>query len=293
MTEQTHHDRLSGILEEMTIDDVRELDPEVVVLPIGSTEPHGPHLPYGTDSFQVDGVCRRAVPLANRQGARVLMYPNLPIGNNVNFKAFPFACRISVRTLMDVVLDIVQALEEDGIRKIVLVNGHGGNHDTLTATLREHAGRHRPGEGAFLCMTDNGRVVPQEVQALIEHPSDHAGESETSRMMYLRPDLVRPERFDNFPRRQPTLESLRSNKVFFVRPWHLYLPTSAGGETRQSSAEKGRLFIEEGARKLAEFLVELSAAPMHKAFPYAAPEPPDNHKRSRPAPQPQSRHERV
>ena len=90
----------SGILADMTLDEVRAFAPEAVVLGVGSTEPHGPVLPYGTDFFYCDELCRRAVVRANEQGGRVLMYPTLPIGNNVNFKAWPFACRIGVRTAM-------------------------------------------------------------------------------------------------------------------------------------------------------------------------------------------------
>ena len=144
---------VSGILSEMTVDDVRAFKPEVVVVGVGSTEPHGPILPYGTDFFQTDGLCRRAVARANEKGARVLMYPTLPIGNNVNFKPFPFACRVSVRTLMLTLLDIIQALEEDSIRKVVLVCGHGGNSDAMNAVLREHFGQTPPGQRAFVCMT--------------------------------------------------------------------------------------------------------------------------------------------
>ena len=103
----------SGILQEMTIDDVKAFKAEVVLLGVASTEPHGPILCYGSDFFQCDGVCRRAVVRANGKGARVLMYPTLPIGNNVNFKRFPFACRVSVRTLMTTLLDIIQAIEEE------------------------------------------------------------------------------------------------------------------------------------------------------------------------------------
>ncbi len=79
-----------GILEEMTIEDVKAFDPEVLVWAIGSTEPHGPALPYGTDYWQADADVRSGVVKANQQGARVLMYPTLPIGNNANMKAFPF-----------------------------------------------------------------------------------------------------------------------------------------------------------------------------------------------------------
>ena len=268
MTDDTHPP--SGILSEMTIDDVERLDPEVVVLGIGSTEPHGPHLPYGTDTYQTEAVCRRAVTRATERGARALLYPTLPIGNNVNFKAFPFACRIGVRTLVHVVLDVVEALEEEGIEKVVLVNGHGGNVMALEAALREHTDRHPPGEGAFVCLTSTYAAAPDEVADRIEHPSDHAGESETSRMLHLRPDLVREDRLDEFPVREPTLETLADDRVVFVPPWHGYMPESAGGETRASSAAKGKAIVDGAADWIADLLVELDGAAVHELFPYPA-----------------------
>jgi creatinine amidohydrolase len=260
--------RQTGILAEMTRDDVEELDPEVVLFGVASTEPHGPHLPYGTDVYQTEGVCRRAVTSANERGARALMYPTLPIGNNVNFKAYPFACRIGVRTLMDVVLDVIEAIEEEGVRKVVVVNGHGGNTATLQATLREHAGRNDPDEGAFVCLTSTFDAIDDEAAARIEHPSQHGGESETSRMLYLRPDLVREEEFDAFDIQNPTVDELAAEDVSFVPPWHGYMPESAGGETRASSAEKGEALVESAAEFVADVLVALDETETHELFPY-------------------------
>ena len=258
----------NGILEEMTIDDVTEFDPETVVFGLGSTEPHGPHLPYGTDVTQTKAVCRRAVTRANEREAKALLYPTFPIGNNVNFKAYPFACRIRVRTLMNVVLDVIEALEEEGVRKVVIVNGHGGNTATLKATLREHADRNAPNEGAFVCLTSTFGAVPDEVADKIEHPSDHAGEEETSRMLHLRPDLVREEEFESFPVQEPIIDELNSDGVYFVPPWHGYLPESAGGETTESSAEKGELLVDGAADWIADLLVELREADIDELFPY-------------------------
>ena len=155
----------------MTIEDVRAFDPEVVAIGIGSVEPHGPVLPYGTDYWQCDAVARRGVQLANEQGARALMYPTLPVGNNGNFKAFPLACRIGVQTLMQVILDIIASLSEDGIKKIVLINGHGGNTDALQAALRANVDSRRPGESPFVCMVS----YPASPSSIIEDASDHGG----------------------------------------------------------------------------------------------------------------------
>jgi len=263
----------SGILQEMTIDEVREFRPEVVVMGVASTEPHGPILPYGTDFFQCDALCRRAVVRANERQARVLMYPTLPIGNNVNFKPFPFVCRIGVRTLMRMLLDILAALEEDGIRKVVLIDGHGGNTDALHATLREHFDAADPARRAFVCTR---HVIPHP-EVVVEHPSDHGGEMETSLMMHLRPDCVHADKLQKLPVGRPIVESIAQGKVFYVRPWHLHVPLAGGGETRASTADKGRILIESSSDDLADFLVELSQTPWSPNFPYAGPDTKGRH----------------
>ena len=262
-----HQSMTPGILETMTIDDVRRFETEVVLLGVGSTEPHGPILPYGTDFFQCDGLCRRAVVKANAKGARVLMYPTLAIGNDVNFKPFPFVCRIRVRTLMLVLLDIIEALEEDGVRKIVLVNGHGGNTDAMNAVLREHFDRTAPRTRAFVCIT-HGMPSPQALAA-IEHPSIHGGENETSRMLYLKPDLVRKDKLQDLPFNKPILKAVADGDVRCVLPWHIFVPMGGGGDTRKASAAKGEDIIESSSANLADFLVELSNALWNENFPFA------------------------
>jgi creatinine amidohydrolase len=260
---------MSGVLTDMTLGDVLELAPEVVLLPVGSTEPHGRALPYGTDFFFADAVAREAVVRANAAGARTLMLPTLPIGNNVNFTAFPFACRIRVRTLMCMILDIIEALEQDCIRKIVILNGHGGNTATLQATLREHMERRSRGEAqAFVCLAGRCANPSDPLPVTIDHPSHHAGESEASRMMYLHPNLVKPHELADNPIKAPTIERLANAPGEFVPPWHLHMPESAGGDARTASAEKGGAIFENRVNGLAELLIDLSAAPWHPDFPY-------------------------
>ena len=250
-----------GLLEEMTVEDVRAFEPEVVVLPLGSTEPHGPHLPMGTDVWQVTRLGRLAVEAANARQARVLLYPTLPITNNVNFRRFPFALRVGVRTLMSMLVDIVTQCRDDGVRKVVILNGHGGNPDTIRATLREIAGMD---DMPFVCST--GGIAPQGWQSPIEHASDHGGENETSRMMWIRPDLVRQDSLTDNPFGRLAVPMLAETN--FVRAWHLYVPVSAGGETRASSPDKGRAVIEADAAGLTDLLVELSTTPWSERFPY-------------------------
>ncbi len=256
---------ISGILEEMTVADICGFDPQVVVLGIGSTEPHGPALPYGTDYFQCDAVCRMAVTQANKQVARVLMFPTLSIGCNANFKAFPFASRIAPQTMMNVLLDIISALEADGVRKIVLINGHGGNTDVIRAALRAHFHHADESTRAFVCTTN---IWGGEMSEFVEHDSPHGGESEASQMMHLRGELVHEDAFQDQPVAWTNLATLSPSEVYFVPPWHLHVPMSGGGDTRKSSAEKGRSILESVCERLTKLLVELSQAPWHRDFPF-------------------------
>ena len=249
------------MLEEMTLEEVRRFRCEVVVLPLGSTEPHGPHLPYGSDYFHVTHTSREAVWRANARGGRILCYPTLPITNNNNFKKFPFALRMGVRTLMSVIVDIVNQCKSDGVKKVVIVNGHGGNAAAIDAALREMAGMP---DMPFVCWTYG--IETPGFKDPTQYYSDHGGEQETSRLMVIRPDLVRKNKLRNNPFGELRFPSLA--KVNFVRPWHLYVPAGAGGETRTASVAKGEASLEARAEGLASFLVDLSKAHMDRQFPY-------------------------
>lgn len=253
-----------GILEQMTIDEVRALSPNVAVIPVGSTEPHGPALPYGTDSYRVEGVCYRAITAAVEQGAKAVCLPPLRISLNNNFRKLPFGCRIQVPTFMAVIEDLVTFLEAEGIERIVIVNGHGGNPEALQATLRHLARR----DGAFVCLLGASQCGGEALHGVIEHPSPHAGEGETSEILYLQPDLVQTDQLSDRPIVPPGFVPLTETKAYYVRPWHLFMPESAGGEARHATAEKGRQVVEASAAGLAKFLVELSEAEGFDEFPY-------------------------
>ncbi|NUQ00393.1 MAG: creatininase family protein [Armatimonadetes bacterium] len=228
------------------------------------TAPHGPALPYGTDSFRAEGIVYRAVRQANELGGQVLALPVQRISLNNNFRALPFACRLSVPTFMAMLEELIDFLAADGIARVVIVNAHGGNPETIQATLRHLARR----DGPFVCLLSASQCCSAEARAAIVHPSDHAGEGESSEVLYLRPELVRTERLGNSPMVAPAFTPLREVNAWFVRPWHRYMPDSCGGEARQASAAKGEAVVESSAAGLARFLHALSVAPDSEGFPY-------------------------
>lgn len=258
---------LSGILEEMTTEDVKELNPNVGVIPIGSTEPHGPALPYGTDSFAVGAKTYEATRQANKNGARVICLPVQKISLNNNFYALPFACRMSVPVFMAMVKDLILFLKGENINRIIITNGHGGNIDVLKAVQRDVAGI----KGLFVGLLPLGPGLPQsyaDVENLIEHYSPHAGEWETSNMLFLKPNLVKKDKIGVNPMVDPKLSILEDCHVHFVKPWHLHLPTSAGGDARKSSADKADKIFQVGVKVWSELFLQLSKAPESETFPF-------------------------
>src|SRR6266851_7066397 len=164
------------VLAEMTHAAVRATQWEAAILPFGATEPHNLHMPYGTDNIQVELIGRRACEYATRAGARVLLLPTIPFGVNTNHLriAGAVACSVTPTTLLHVLTDLVDSLERQGIRKIVLLNGNGGNE--LKPLTRELHHRTK----VFLCVCDWFRMAADVYPQIFREPGEHADEVETS-----------------------------------------------------------------------------------------------------------------
>ena len=126
-------------LAETNYGSVRKRRYEVAVLPLGATEPHNLHLPYGMDILEGDTVGEKICEEADRRGAKVMLLPTIPYGTQSNQLEFPFAMNLYPSTLGAVISDLVESLVRTGLRKIVLLNSHGGNE--IKPVLRELYGR--------------------------------------------------------------------------------------------------------------------------------------------------------
>src|SRR5437764_11147700 len=191
------------VLAEQTDPFVRSQTWQVAVLPFGATEPHNLHMPYGTDTFQLDTLANRACERAFEAGARVVLLPTVPFGVNTNHLQVPGALVLSVTptTLLRLLTDLVDSLERQGVRKLVLLNGHGGNElKPLTRELH-----HRT--GVFLCLCDWFRMARDVYPDLFERPGEHADEVETSLGLAFFPELLRPDLADDGAARPTRLEA--------------------------------------------------------------------------------------
>jgi creatinine amidohydrolase len=237
---------------------------QVAVLPFGATEPHNLHMPYGTDNFQVEAIGRRACEKAYQAGARVLLLPTIPYGVNTNHLQVPgaVACSVTPTTLLHILTDLVDSLERQGIRKLVLLNGHGGNE--LKPLTRELHHRTK----VFLCLCDWFRMAANAYPQIFREPGEHADEVETSLGLAYFPELTKPELADAGAARPTRFDAINRGWITITRPWHLATTNTGLGNPRAASAEKGRKLMDVVVDRLGTFLVELANAEMDESFPY-------------------------
>lgn len=251
-------------LAEQTHAFVRSRRWEVAVLPFGATEPHNLHMPYGTDTFQLEVIANRACERAYRAGAAVVLLPTIPYGVNTNHLQVPggLACSVTPTTLLRLLADLADSLERQGVRKLVLLNGHGGNElKPLTRELH-----HRT--GVFLCVCDWYRLATDVYKDIFERPGEHADEVETSLGLAFFPELMKLELADDGAVRPTRFEALNRGWVSITRPWHLVSKNTGLGDPSAASPEKGQRLMEVLTQRLGDFLVELAAAEMDRDFPY-------------------------
>lgn len=254
-------------LQEINYGHVKGHPFDVAVLPLGATEPHNLHLPYGTDIYEAEVVGDAICEVAHRRGARVVLLPTIPYGTETNQMAFPLAMNLNPSTLAAVIGDLVASLATHGIRKVLLLNSHGGND--LKPVLRELHGR--CGVQLFLC--NWYRVLADIEHEIFDERDDHAGEMETSVILAYYPHLVaRDEQgklaADAGQVAKSRFEAVNRGWVSITRPWHLLTTNSGAGNPHAATADKGRRMMEQLVERLSTFLVELAASPLDERFPF-------------------------
>lgn len=240
------------ILSEATWKTVADAGYEVAVLPWGATEAHNYHLPYGTDSLQCEQLAAEAARLAWQAGARIVVLPTVPFGVQTGQLDIPLCLNLNPSTQAIVLRDLARALSGHGVRKLVVLNGHGGND------FRQMIRELQPQVELFLCTISWYRVV--EPALYFDDPGDHAGEMETSVMQHIAPSLVLPlSAAGPGTERKFRIAALREGWAWAPRQWRVISEDTGVGDPRAASAEKGARYIAAVAEKIGGFLAELAA----------------------------------
>jgi creatinine amidohydrolase len=181
------------ILAELTADQISKIkkNVEIVLLPIGAVEQHGPHLPISTDSIIAYETAKEVARRINSEFS-VLVAPLIPIGKSIEHMSLGGTITFETETLTRVVKDVCKSLVKDGFHRIVIVNGHGGNTLLLQDIIRDI----RYETGAFLAVIDLFTGLLTDALDPKLKPLDifHACYLETSLLMYLHPELVRSDK---------------------------------------------------------------------------------------------------
>src|SRR5438034_10156033 len=223
------------MLNELTWKTVRDARYEVAVLPWGATEAHNLHLPYSTDNVETERIAALAAQHASERGARVVVLPVVPFGVNTGQLDIPLCVNLNPSTQALVLRDVATSLAGQGVPKLVILNGHGGNR------VRQMIRELQPAVSLFLCTVNWYQVM--DPNAFFAEPGDHAGELETSVMLHVAPELVAPLS-DAGPGRARRFATagLRERRAWAPRRWRQVTAHPGDGHPVAATAERRRKF---------------------------------------------------
>ena len=252
------------------------IDHAVAVLPVAATEQHGPHLPVSVDTTLVDGVIQAALPYLPA-ALPVLFMPTQQVGKSNEHIRFPGTLTLSAQTLIAVWMELGACVARSGIKKLVLLNSHGGQVSVMDIVARDLRTAHD-----LIVFSTNWYTLPlgDEVLGLFppaEHRFGiHAGDMETSMMLALREKYVDMSQAQNFhstaedrAAKYPILGNGTSAKL----AWQVqdYNDQGAAGNAAIATAAKGNAILQSAGVQLARLLQEVSDLPLSTLNPTARP----------------------
>jgi creatinine amidohydrolase len=238
------------VLAETTWKTVDATPYSVAILPWGATEAHNYHLPFGTDNIQAEQLAIRAAQRAWRAGARVTVLPTVPFGVNTTQLDIKLCLNMNPSTQAALLGDLVSALEGQGVHKLLILNGHGGND------FRQMIRELQPKTRVFLSTINWWSCV--DVKQFVDEAGDHAGEAETAAMMHLAPELVRPlDEAGPGHARASRLTGVREGWAWAPRRWTQVTSDTGIGNPAKATAAKGAAYVDAAVERIASFLVEL------------------------------------
>jgi creatinine amidohydrolase len=249
--------------EEFTWPEIRDAVAanRVAVLPVGTVEQHGPHLPLSTDVVTSSEISRLAV---ERDASRAVLLPPVWYSFNEHHMDFPGTIAVEGETIIRYVTDIGRSLARHGFRKILLVNGHGSNVPFLDIAARNITNTTE----AICAMVSWWSLIPKALFEELresEKPGGmaHGCELETSVLLHLRPDLVRMERAEkdiHFAATEFFYWDLESPAPVQFQEWFSrYSRTGTVGDPTKASAGKGERFVSVAIERLCALIDEFRA----------------------------------
>lgn len=225
-----------------------------IILPIGILEKHGPHAPIGSDLIHVREWAARAT---KREYA--VVFPDFFYGQIYEARHQPGTLALPSRLVWDLLEAVCEEMGRNGFKKIVIINGHGGNPNLLRYFAQAQLERRRS-YVLYLYEPATDPAFAEKVKAARRSDPSwdaHAGERETSTLLYLRPDLVQQDRATRESGKN--LARLAIPEVFTGIGWYASYPNHYAGEGAKASRELGQLLTEQRVESLARVLKAVKA----------------------------------
>lgn len=245
----------------------KAIEQVLAVLPVAATEQHGPHLPLCVDQALIEGIIAKTLPLL-APNLPVLFLPVQAVGRSEEHLRFPGTLSLSAQTLMQVWMELGECVARSGVRKLLLLNAHGGQVSMMDIVARDLRSRldllvyHANWYDLPLAATVQDQFSAEEQRFGI-----HGGDIETSMMLALRPKLVNMQEARDFKSsaqkraaKYPILGNGKSAKMGWMT--QDYNPMGAAGNAAAATPAKGKALVHESARLLAQLLQELCDLPL-------------------------------
>jgi creatinine amidohydrolase len=239
---------------------IKGLPVSLVVLPWGATEAHNYHLPYATDNYQVEAISEEAAKLANAKGAQVVVLPAIPFGVNTGQADIKLTVNLYPSTQQKILYDVAESLDRQGIHKLLIMNGHGGND--FNQMIREVNFQF---PNMLICNSSWFKHPGRD--SFFTLKGDHADETETSLMLFLKPELVLPlNEAGDGKSKQFKVAALNEKWAWAERQWTKVSADTGIGDPSMATKEKGQAFFEFIVQQYSDFMLELSKADLDDLY---------------------------
>jgi creatinine amidohydrolase len=231
----------------------RAAEDAMVIIPVASLEQHGPHLATGVDIILGTGVAHATAQRISAASRPVVVTPCVWTGLAEHHMAFGGTVTLDYESFAGVLRGIVKSAARHGFKRVMLLNGHGGNAEAVAVAATEFSVEF----GIKVAGGTYWHVVPEVIGPLLEHQSGlmHACEAETSMIMHLRPDIVRTERLAEAHGPMSTRVEGQPPGLAMRRSFKALSPSGVVGDARTATPEKGEKLLAAISTRMAEVLL--------------------------------------